>query len=265
MKRPPKKNDTLEIRLPTETKRAFMERCRAEDSTASDKVRGFIEADLARPLKTKEQPMFFRPATSYASLAAIAAFAAVGAAFFMPSTGRAAPDLKAMFQNLDANKDGKISAAEFASQKDVMFKRADAAPLPPGEKPKELFITLAPPPNHLPPAPPPGMVQLSGEERANMEARRFSEFDADKDEAVTFEEFVAHHRSMLTQAFKSMDANGDGEITQAEMEPPPPLPDASGKPHMRVAFRGAPGEDSFAKLDKNKDGAISEEEFADTP
>ena len=87
MKRPPKKDDTLEVRLPQETKQAFMERCKAEGSTASDTVRGFIEGHLAKPLSAKE-PAFYRPAASFA---AIAAFAAVGIALFTPTPSRLLP------------------------------------------------------------------------------------------------------------------------------------------------------------------------------
>jgi Ca2+-binding EF-hand superfamily protein len=95
-----------------------------------------------------------------------------------------------------------------------------------------------------------------------MEAKRFAEIDANKDSAVTFEEFAAHHRSMLTQAFRFMDANGDGKVTQTEMDAPAQL---AGKAGPRMAFRGAPGEDVFARLDKNKDGGLSESEFAAMP
>lgn len=42
-----KKNDTLEIRLPQETKQAFMNQCRAEGRSASEAMRMFIEERLA--------------------------------------------------------------------------------------------------------------------------------------------------------------------------------------------------------------------------
>ena len=48
MIRPPKKSDTIEVRLPHAVKRAFMAQCRAEGRTASDVVRGFVEARLSR-------------------------------------------------------------------------------------------------------------------------------------------------------------------------------------------------------------------------
>ncbi|MEC8456219.1 MAG: hypothetical protein VXZ43_04830 [Pseudomonadota bacterium] len=45
--RPLKKTETIEIRLPHDTKTAFMARCRAEGRTASDVLRRFIDAELA--------------------------------------------------------------------------------------------------------------------------------------------------------------------------------------------------------------------------
>lgn len=41
--RKPKKCETLEIRLPYEAKRAFMDRCRAEGRSASEALREYIE------------------------------------------------------------------------------------------------------------------------------------------------------------------------------------------------------------------------------
>ena len=49
MTRPPKKSETLEIRLPHEAKQAFMARCRDEGVSASQALRGFIEAQIAPP------------------------------------------------------------------------------------------------------------------------------------------------------------------------------------------------------------------------
>ena len=46
--RPLKKTETIEIRLPHDTKTAFMARCRAEGRTASDVLRRFIDANWPR-------------------------------------------------------------------------------------------------------------------------------------------------------------------------------------------------------------------------
>lgn len=47
--RRPKKSETLEVRLPHETKQAFMARCRAEERSASEIIREAIEEYLTRP------------------------------------------------------------------------------------------------------------------------------------------------------------------------------------------------------------------------
>ena len=44
--RPPKKSESLEIRIPYPTKQAFMERCREEGVSASEVLRGLIETRL---------------------------------------------------------------------------------------------------------------------------------------------------------------------------------------------------------------------------
>ena len=44
--KPPKKSDMLEVRLPHETKVAFMARCRETRRTASEAVRVFIDQEL---------------------------------------------------------------------------------------------------------------------------------------------------------------------------------------------------------------------------
>lgn len=100
--RPPKKSESLEIRLPYATKQAFMTRCQADGRTASDALRGFIEAELG-PAKSK------RP-LRYLAVGALAA-AALGA-LAAPSLANTAD--AARFADLDANRDGAITAAEFA-------------------------------------------------------------------------------------------------------------------------------------------------------
>src|SRR4029453_47905 len=46
--RPQKKSDTLEVRLPHETKQAFMARCRQDGRSASEVIRDFIDGYVAR-------------------------------------------------------------------------------------------------------------------------------------------------------------------------------------------------------------------------
>lgn len=103
--RPPKKSETLEIRLPHPTKQAFMARCREEGVSASEALRGFIE----RRLETRGG----RPATRrWPLIVAGGLLAAVMAAAAAPSLARTgAPG---DFARLDADRDGRVTAAELA-------------------------------------------------------------------------------------------------------------------------------------------------------
>lgn len=105
MTRAPKKSETLEIRLPYQTKTAFMARCRDEGRTASDALRGFIEGEVGgKPARAR-------------SRAWIAAAAALGLAI----GAAAAPSLAqtsdhAAFGKLDRNADGALSYEEFSAR-----------------------------------------------------------------------------------------------------------------------------------------------------
>lgn len=104
--RPPKKSETLEIRLPHAAKVAFMERCRAAGLTASEVVRDLIEREAPRSRRTMKRWQ--------AALIAVAGLA-IGAAA-APSIAQALPGSRAAFDQLDANHDGVISFAEFRAR-----------------------------------------------------------------------------------------------------------------------------------------------------
>ncbi|HEX8569503.1 MAG TPA: EF-hand domain-containing protein [Caulobacteraceae bacterium] len=107
MARPPKKSESLEIRLPYATKTAFMARCRVEGASASETLRTFIEDKLAsgRTVSPARRRLGLRAA------AAAAAALAVGATA-LPSLAR--PLERAGFEQFDRDGDGTIAAAEFA-------------------------------------------------------------------------------------------------------------------------------------------------------
>ena len=100
--RPPKKSESLEIRIPYAAKQAFMARCQAEGRSASDALRSFIDQQIAPP----RRPRRWR-------LAAGALIAAAVGAAAMPSLARTdAPDAAA-FARLDANHDGLLTLEEY--------------------------------------------------------------------------------------------------------------------------------------------------------
>lgn len=107
--RPPKKSETLEIRLPHAAKLAFMERCRAAGLTASEVVRGLIETDAPAVPKAR------RTMKGWQALAAAVVGIVIGAAA-APSIAQALPGSRAAFEQMDANHDGVVSFAEFQAR-----------------------------------------------------------------------------------------------------------------------------------------------------
>jgi Ca2+-binding EF-hand superfamily protein len=258
MARKPKKDETIEVRLPHETKVAFMERCKAEGRTASEAVRGFIDAHLARSLTEapeKEPAMNLKRAIP---LAAAASVGVIALSLFTASPSRAGPDLAAMFKMMDANGDGNVTVEEFTNNpgrpRMIAFKaeRPPEGP-PPVGGPDKIMIPLGPPPPGAelgPPGLPPGMRMVDDETRKKMEGEMFADIDANKDGKVSLAEFETHHRDMIKRSFAALDKNKDGAITAEEFDRRP-IP----RPRLAAAM--------FSRLDKNKDGKISEKEFMD--
>ena len=96
-----KKSETIEIRLPHAAKQAFMDRCRTQGVSASQALRAFIDGEIK---SAPRAPRLRWAAVGFAALA-IGAVAA-------PSLAR--PSVPARFARLDADRDGKLSFAEFA-------------------------------------------------------------------------------------------------------------------------------------------------------
>lgn len=108
--RPPKKSETLEIRLPHATKLAFMERCKSDGVTASQAVRGFIEEQTIAPVRVG------RPSGWIQALAALTAGLAIGAAAAPSLAQSSTPSTSsrdAAFDQLDKNRDGVLTQREF--------------------------------------------------------------------------------------------------------------------------------------------------------
>ena len=106
-----KKNDSIEIRLPDETKAAFREKCRREGRTASDAVRSFIDEQLDPGGNVRR-----RRRSNWRIALAVAAGAALGGGLAAPSIAASADTGPAAFRALDRNQDGVLSYAEFRSR-----------------------------------------------------------------------------------------------------------------------------------------------------
>jgi Ca2+-binding EF-hand superfamily protein len=101
----------------------------------------------------------------------------------------------------------------------------------------------------------------------------FEKYDTNKDGSISHEEFS---REAKTQAFQSMDPNGDGIVTWDEWQKADPSPralehfqavdlDKDGKITL-LEFLSSPGvntaaDDTFVAIDRNRDNSITQHEF----
>lgn len=100
--RPAKKSETLEVRLPHAAKAAFMARCRTEGVTASEAVRTMIAAGPTRR----------RSGRAWQAAAAAIIGLTIGAVA-APSIAQALPGQRTAFDQLDVDRDGVLTRAEF--------------------------------------------------------------------------------------------------------------------------------------------------------
>lgn len=116
MKRPEKKSESLEIRLPYSQKLAFMEACREDGTTASDTLRRLIADELerkARPEPQRSWTMTIR--NNPLRIAAGFAGTALAAATFGAGISMADDEV---FDAFDRNGDGAITYSEFLGPHD---------------------------------------------------------------------------------------------------------------------------------------------------
>ena len=110
--RPPKKSETIEVRIPHPTKAAFMDKARAEGRPASDIVREQINAYLTGPVAPKT---LWSAARRYlgAILAVPVLLGGVLALVGASAPAAAQPELKQAFATMDTNRDDRLSRDEF--------------------------------------------------------------------------------------------------------------------------------------------------------
>lgn len=237
MTKPPKKSETLEIRIPHGTKQALMARSRAEGRPASEVVRGFIDAYLAEaaclPTPTAwERNMTKLRACSRPTMALLATLAAVGGVSLAVSPATALPDLEAAFRQLDTDGNGVLSADEFGSGR--MIRKlgpggasagaaANEVPALPAPSGAVFVMRAAPTTSGSRPVvlavPLPGSGQVGGSPAGPVKvgAARFASIDSDHYGRLSLAEFEAHHRGLVDRAFAAADANKDGFLDAAEV------------------------------------------------
>lgn len=114
-----KKSETLEVRIPYETKQAFLAACREDGTNASEVVREQVQSYLdsrARPSPEEGRSLVMHLPPNvrrYGPRVAAGGIAAIGLTALAVLPSAADPDFKAQFSRLDANGDGQVSEEEF--------------------------------------------------------------------------------------------------------------------------------------------------------
>jgi len=268
----PKKSDTLQIRIPHATKEEFLDACESDGESASEVLRRSILDYLMRHKRPAGKPrqdlVLVLPAFLRRRRIAIGATiaAAIGVMAVMPSA--ASPDLRAVFNRLDANRDGQLTPDEYFTTDgdmpwtitaDAVVYRFDTEQsifldyydLDGNGQDKGIEIHNAPPP------PNPGPLSPG--------------LDTNGDGQVQFSEYEAQQLREMKSRFAKLDRDGNGMLNADELTLRPMdfsgvrsavTVTADGRVTMGLPSPPKPGEKSpVAKADANKDGIVTLDEF----
>lgn len=266
-----KKSETLEVRIPYETKQAFLAACREDGTNASEVVREQVQSYLdsrARPSPDEKRTivMQFPPnVRRYGPRVAAGGIAAIGLTALAVLPSAADPDFKAQFSRLDTNGDGQVSEEEFLNTsypgdekgaKNVVVEtratvvtsdedKPDAQVTASAEIKQEAFTFWLP-------------EELSGPKQAEGATDQQHEYKFVSHKEVRTSEdgkppadakvhtYTFSMDDMRKQEFASIDANKDGKVSLGEYE----------ARQTAMLTRG------FEILDTNSDKSLSQDEYA---
>ncbi len=259
-----KKSETLEVRIPHETKQAFLTACREDGTTASEVVRERVQTYLdarERPSIPDKRTLLMKiplPVRHYGPRVAAGGLAAIGLATFAVLPSAAAPDFKAQFSRLDTNKDGVLSADEFLGPKmdadtgdnvvvetrTIHRSGKDASPAtspPAGVEMKQEAFTF-----WLPDELGGGGKDIDQQHAYKFISHREVKDVKDGDKAPETKAFTFSVDDFRKREFESIDANRDGKVTLDEYR----------ARQTAMLTRG------FEMLDRNSDKSLTEAEYA---
>jgi Ca2+-binding EF-hand superfamily protein len=240
-RKPPKKSESLEVRLAHPMKEAFMDRARHRGQSASALLRDFIDAYLADTDPTAEKEAT-RKRLARRMAAATLALAILALYLVLPTAVSASPDLKPLFERLDRDRNGLLSSAEFILE-DKAGAQSALAQMDLGKMLPTLFVYHA-------------SGGLTGRVAGLPSTRNrlqivFGGEDSDGNGVVSYGEFEAANLKTLRQAFEFIDFDDDAAIEEHELREVIRHLPASAAATMR----------SFADIDTNRNASISWDEF----